>query len=110
MRVTYNIWTMRVLGIDVGRKRIGLAISDPSGTLARPLQTLTVDAGAGVAAVVRELQRLANDEEGLSAVVVGLPVVARRQRQRFRSRSSFNPLSTDCGPRPPFPFIARTSG
>ena len=28
---------MRVLGIDVGRRRVGLAISDPTGTLARPL-------------------------------------------------------------------------
>ena len=65
---------MRVLGIDVGRKRIGLAISDPSGTLARPLQTLTVNGASGVAAVVHELQRLTNEEEGLSAVVVGLPV------------------------------------
>ena len=29
--------------IDVGRRRVGLAISDPTGTLARPLTTLTVD-------------------------------------------------------------------
>ncbi len=37
---------MRVLGIDVGRRRVGLAISDPSGTLARPLGTLTVTSPA----------------------------------------------------------------
>jgi putative Holliday junction resolvase len=65
---------MRVLGIDVGRRRIGLAISDPTGTLARPLQTLTVGSAQGVDAVLREIQRLAGDEEGLAAVVVGLPV------------------------------------
>jgi putative Holliday junction resolvase len=30
----------RVLGIDVGKVRVGVALSDPSGTLASPLQTL----------------------------------------------------------------------
>lgn len=65
---------MRVLGIDVGRRRIGLAISDPSGTLARPLQTLAVDDHNGVDAVLRELHRLSAEYEGLSAIVVGLPV------------------------------------
>jgi RNase H-fold protein (predicted Holliday junction resolvase) len=33
---------MRVLAVDVGERRIGLAISDVSRTLARPLLTLTV--------------------------------------------------------------------
>ncbi len=31
---------MRVMGVDVGEKRIGIAISDPTGTVARPLCTL----------------------------------------------------------------------
>ncbi len=31
---------MRVLGVDHGEKRIGLAISDPTGTFARPLSVL----------------------------------------------------------------------
>ena len=31
---------MRVLGLDPGERRVGIAISDPTGTLARPLQTL----------------------------------------------------------------------
>ena len=31
---------MRILGVDPGEKRIGLAVSDPSETLARPLQVL----------------------------------------------------------------------
>lgn len=65
---------MRVLGIDVGRRRVGLAISDPTGTLARPLQTLTVDSVNGVDLVLREIRQLTADEEGLAAVVVGLPV------------------------------------
>jgi putative Holliday junction resolvase len=31
---------MRVLAVDPGEKRIGLAISDPTGTIARPLQVI----------------------------------------------------------------------
>ena len=65
---------MRVLGIDVGRRRVGLAISDPSGTLARPLATLTVtSAKEAVARVAAEVTRLAAEEDGLAAIVVGVP-------------------------------------
>jgi putative Holliday junction resolvase len=107
---------MRVLGIDLGERRIGLAISDPSATLARPLLTLTMesptkvgrhrkplwgrpsrlrsraraqaparhaDARSAEAAggpsqhpvdrVVREVERLAAEEDGLAAIVVGVP-------------------------------------
>ena len=31
---------MRVVGIDLGERRIGVAVSDASGTLARPLKTI----------------------------------------------------------------------
>jgi len=34
--------TGRILAVDVGARRVGLAISDASRTLARPLETLTV--------------------------------------------------------------------
>jgi putative Holliday junction resolvase len=64
---------MRVLGIDVGRRRIGLAISDPSGTLARPLTTLTIAAGDAIDRVAQEVARLASEDEGLTAIVVGVP-------------------------------------
>lgn len=65
----------RVLAIDVGGRRIGLAISDPSRTLARPLATLAVKSAAeAVERVADEIGRLERDEDGLSSVVVGLPV------------------------------------
>lgn len=65
---------MRILGIDVGRRRIGLAVSDATRTLARPLTTLTVGGDAGaVDQVMQEISRLAGEEDGLSAIVVGLP-------------------------------------
>lgn len=64
---------MRVLGLDIGRRRIGLAISDPTGKLARPLSTLTVGDADGVDRVAREIVRLAAEEDGLSTIVVGVP-------------------------------------
>ena len=66
---------MRALGIDVGERRIGLAISDRSRTLARPLTTLIVSgAGDAVARVAGEVERLAAEEDGLEVVVVGVPM------------------------------------
>lgn len=65
---------MRVLGVDVGRRRVGLAISDPSGTIARPLTTLQVTSDAdAVARVVAEVDRLCAEDDGLAVIVVGLP-------------------------------------
>ncbi len=65
----------RVLGVDVGERRVGLAISDPSGTIARPLSTLQVRGYAdAVARVAGEVTRLAAEDDGLRAVVVGLPL------------------------------------
>ena len=66
---------MRVLAVDVGERRIGLAISDISRTLARPLRTLAVrSTGDGVDQVVAEIARLHAEDDGLSTVVVGLPI------------------------------------
>ena len=65
---------MRVLAIDVGRRRVGLAISDRSRTLARPLATITVTPSDAVGQIVREVDRLAAEEDGVSEIVVGLPV------------------------------------
>ena len=70
----YDRRRMRVLGVDLGRRRVGLAISDVSGTLARPLGTLTVEnAEDAVSRVAAEVGRLSREEDGLAAVVVGLP-------------------------------------
>jgi putative Holliday junction resolvase len=65
---------MRVLAIDVGKRRVGLAISDPTGTLARPLTTITVTDSNAVELVAREIARLAAEDDGVSQIVVGLPV------------------------------------
>jgi putative Holliday junction resolvase len=65
---------MRTLAVDFGRRRIGLAISDVSGTLARPLTTLTVWEDDALDRVASEIARLSSEEDGLGAIVVGLPL------------------------------------
>lgn len=64
---------MRVLALDVGRRRIGIAISDPSAILARPLRTLDVAGKDPVVRVADEVARIAAEEEGLGLIVVGVP-------------------------------------
>ena len=63
-----------MLGIDVGVRRIGLAISDPSRTLARPLTTLAVaNPSEAIDRVVDLVGRLRAEDDGLETIVVGLP-------------------------------------
>ncbi|MBM3827099.1 MAG: Holliday junction resolvase RuvX [Actinobacteria bacterium] len=62
---------MRALGIDLGTKRIGLATSDPSGTIATPLSTL--ERSRSVRSDHAALARIVSDEE-IGIVVVGLPL------------------------------------
>lgn len=64
---------MRILALDVGRRRVGVAISDPSAMLARPLMTIDVAGVDAVERVAAEVDRLAAEEDGLATVVIGLP-------------------------------------
>lgn len=62
---------MRVIGLDLGARRIGVAVSDPSGTIASPHSVLARGPDPeshrrAVAALVEEL--------GAERVVVGLPL------------------------------------
>jgi len=76
---------VRVLALDYGRARTGVAVSDPTGTIARPVGVVK---GADVASIV-ELIR----EHGVERVVVGLPLTLRgevgkqaREAQSFMDR------------------------
>ena len=62
---------MRALGLDLGTRRIGVAISDDAGTIASPIETLTRgrDHAADHAAVAALVE-----EWGAGIVVVGLPL------------------------------------
>lgn len=64
---------MKVLALDFGVARTGVAVSDATGTLARPL---TVVERAATASGLRELAELVAAEE-VERVVVGLPLTLR---------------------------------
>ncbi|MEJ7799689.1 MAG: Holliday junction resolvase RuvX [Ilumatobacter sp.] len=62
---------IRALGLDPGSKRIGVAVSDLSGTIASPL--VVVQRGKSKRHDLEEIARLARDEEA-DVIVVGLPL------------------------------------
>jgi putative Holliday junction resolvase len=66
---------VRVLGLDYGARRIGLALSDATGTLASPWKLIERPSSEAetLAILVREIQALVGSEDGLEAVVVGWP-------------------------------------
>jgi putative holliday junction resolvase len=61
---------VRILALDHGAVRTGVAVSDPTGTLARPLTVVrNVDGDAGFATLLKLL-----GDEAPERIVVGLPV------------------------------------
>jgi putative Holliday junction resolvase len=60
---------LRIIGLDVGERRIGVAASDPLGSTAQPLKTITRDESS-----VKDLTELV-EELGACTVVVGLPLL-----------------------------------
>ena len=67
---------MKVMALDYGFARTGVAVSDPTGTVARPLGVVE---GAASDAGLAELARLVRDEAP-ERVVVGLPLTLRGTR------------------------------
>jgi putative Holliday junction resolvase len=61
---------MRLLGLDIGEARVGIAVSDPEGTIASPVAVLD---GRRLARDIAPLRELA-DEYDVAGLVVGLPV------------------------------------
>jgi putative holliday junction resolvase len=74
MPAWYAEW-MRFLGVDYGRKRIGLALSDATGMLARPWKTIAAQGAADAIArtLATEIELLRCEPDGIGAVVVGFP-------------------------------------
>ena len=67
---------MKVLALDYGSARTGVAVSDPTGTLARPVEVVRrAGSDAGLARIL-ELAAAENVE----LIVVGLPVTLRGER------------------------------
>jgi putative Holliday junction resolvase len=67
---------VKVMALDYGSARTGVAVSDPTGTLARPLGVVEQ---AGSDKGRAELARLAREED-VERVVVGLPLTLRGTR------------------------------
>ncbi len=67
---------MKTMALDFGSARTGVAVSDPTGLIARPV---CVVERAGSEAGLAELARLVRDE-GAEQVVVGLPLTLRGDR------------------------------
>lgn len=61
---------MRIVALDFGEARCGVAVSDPSGTLATPLPAVEAAATRAGLAQLRDVVR----EAGAERVVVGLPL------------------------------------
>jgi putative holliday junction resolvase len=67
---------MKVLALDYGRARTGVAVSDPTGTIARPLCVIEgAGSGGGLARVAALIA-----EHDVDRVVVGLPLTLRGTR------------------------------
>ena len=77
---------MKVLALDFGSARTGVAVSDPSGTLARPLTTVERAASAGGFAKLLAVI----ESEAPELVVVGLPLTLRGEHgEQARETSVF---------------------
>ena len=61
---------IRILGIDFGEKRIGIAVSDPLGFTAQGLETIL---NTGPSKVMEALAKVCREYE-VSEVVIGLPI------------------------------------
>jgi putative Holliday junction resolvase len=67
---------VKVMALDYGAARTGVAVSDPTGTIARPLGVVErAHTEAGLAEVLELVSR-----EDVGKVVVGLPLTLRGER------------------------------
>jgi putative holliday junction resolvase len=77
---------LKVVALDYGSARTGVAVSDPTGTIARPVGVVERAASeAGLERLVRLIR-----EEGAERVVVGLPLTLRGERgEQARETDAF---------------------
>lgn len=88
----------RILGLDIGDKRIGIAVSDPAGRTAFGLQTLERSAFKKDAAA---LLKIAEEYEA-ETIIVGLPLDLNeregRQAEKIRFfTEGFEKILRECG-------------
>ncbi len=84
----------RILGIDHGDRRIGLALSDPTHLIASPLRTIPV---RNEEAVMQIIEEIINTQE-VELIVVGLPVGMQNQvTKRTELVQKFANKLSSCG-------------
>ncbi len=77
---------MRVLGIDYGERRLGLAASDETGTFAFPAGVIERAKGGKDLAALREVI----SERGIERIVIGLPLhLSGREGEAARAARAF---------------------
>ena len=91
---------MKVLALDYGRARTGVAVSDPTGTIARPLEVV---GGGDIARIVRLIE-----EHAVDRVVVGMPLTLRGEHgEQARETEAFMKTLGDATRVPIVPFDER---
>lgn len=88
---------MRILALDVGNKRIGVAVSDPLGILASPLTTIERKSDAASIDAILEVL----DREEAGEIVVGLPIsLSGEHSAQTKSVTIFARKLEECSPVP----------
>ena len=65
---------MRVIGLDLGKRRVGVAVSDPSGTIATPHSYIEIPKTSTQVEVLRQKLPTLVHDLGAQALVLGLPL------------------------------------
>lgn len=71
----------RIMGVDLGRARIGIALSDLSGILASPFTTISHNNDSNVA--ITAIVKVAETEQ-VSEIVVGIPYSLSKENSSAR--------------------------
>ena len=84
----------RILGIDYGERRIGLALSDPLGIIAKPLKVIDRKTTPNYKSAIIEII----EEKKVIEIVIGLPVTMRGEysNQTKTVQNFINEISGIC--------------
>lgn len=91
---------MRILALDVGDRRIGVALSDPLGMLASPLTTIERSGAADIDAAVNAIASVA-ERHSACEIIVGIPyLMSGRIGAQARITLEFAAALDACTPMP----------
>ena len=84
---------MKILALDIGESRTGLASSDPMGIAVEPLRTVATSE------LINEIRRIVRDESSIGMLVIGLPKNkdGRESEQTHKVRRVADRISCELG-------------